>query len=66
MHKYISDQRFEKYENLIRSGEYEVVIRELIEKYYDQNYSIKKSEFKLEIDNIDSKDTAKKIFEYFI
>lgn len=66
LHKYISDQRFEKYENLIRSGEYEIVIRELIEKYYDQNYSIKKSEFKLEIDNRNSKDTAKKILEYFI
>ncbi|RVU55497.1 tRNA 2-selenouridine(34) synthase MnmH [Anaerosphaera multitolerans] len=65
LHKYINDKRFENYKNLIEKDEYDIVIEDLIKKYYDQNYSIKKSNFKLTMENEDSKVSAKKIFEHF-
>ncbi|WP_036730266.1 tRNA 2-selenouridine(34) synthase MnmH [Peptoniphilus mikwangii] len=62
--RYISEKRLIKYKQCIKDEDYDTIIRELIEKYYDQNYSIKKADFALRIDNSNSKECAEKIFNF--
>ncbi|SHH09767.1 tRNA 2-selenouridine synthase [Anaerosphaera aminiphila DSM 21120] len=65
LRKYISAERFKNYKNLIENRDYDTVIKDLIEKYYDQNYSIKKSNFDLVLKNNNSREVAKTIFDYY-
>lgn len=45
--------------------DYDSVIENLITKYYDKSYAVKKKDFELEIDNNDSKTCAHEIMKFY-
>lgn len=51
LNKYMKKERLDGYIETIKQGQVDLVIEELIVKYYDQGYSIKEKNFELEIDS---------------
>lgn len=64
MNRYINPERLETLERLLQEEQYEKVIETLILKYYDPKYNLKWKPV-IEIENVDSKVVATKIYEEY-
>ncbi|WP_138160135.1 tRNA 2-selenouridine(34) synthase MnmH [Peptoniphilus catoniae] len=61
--KYISHKRYVDYLNLIKEEKFDFIIKDLMEKYYDANYAIKKDDFILSINNEDPEKSCDYLLE---
>ncbi len=61
--RYIKEEKVNYYKNLVETENYETVIKELMENYYDKNYKCTERTFNKTIINSNSKQCAKDILE---
>ncbi|MDD7363007.1 MAG: tRNA 2-selenouridine(34) synthase MnmH [Peptoniphilus sp.] len=64
--RFIGKKRVRKYREYIDAGDYDEIIEDLIENYYDISYKTRKSGFKGTIENTSPEASAKKLFDAFV
>lgn len=64
LRKHISSKKIDKYIEMIRANDFEEVIRELMEKYYDPMYENKEYDFAKVIKNEDIMKTCEEIIKF--
>ena len=63
--KYIGQSNSKILIEKLDDEDYDYVIENLITKYYDKSYAVKKKDFEMEIDNNDSRTCANEIMEFY-
>ncbi len=66
LRKYASTKEVDTYIEQLNNDDYDNLIKDIIENYYDKVYSTKDKEFSIIFNNIDNKKCAKSICEYFL